>query len=330
MAKELSTLAKMGLDLYKGSTGEFSKEETLESFRQAMIDLNGGKTTFDFKSLRKNKTEMFEVMEEILAITLQEGLTNQFDEFVDVRNIAFGDKNIFMVDDYHLFQVATISAGNGNLRKQRLDRSPFSVSTNWKGIKIYNELELFLAGRVEWGRMLDKVNRSYLSQISADIYQAIVQAYGSLATPYKYSGSFDRTELNKLVQHIQTITGGREVTVYGTKLALQQATPAYVSYNMMDERNQTGFFRVIDGIRFVEIKQAHVNGTDNFAVGDDFLLVVPNGDEKIIKLVVEGEPIIEDSTQNGMNADRTFDFTFSEKYGLGVVTASRYGAYILT
>jgi hypothetical protein len=164
--------------------------------------------------------------------------------------------------------------------------------------------------------------------LAADIYAAIQTGYNALTAPYLHQGTADRVELLKLVEHVRAATN-RDAVVYGTKLALQQFTPQFVQYGgqMIDQRNQDGFFRVIDGIRMVEIRQAHTPGTDNFAIGNDFVLVVPQGEEKIVKVVLEGDPVIRE-VQN-MNADDSIEYEFRKKYGVGVITSTRYGAFIL-
>jgi hypothetical protein len=323
-------LTMLAYDVYQKNTGEFSVSSSEETLREKLIALNGGSTKINYKSFRRNKVEIFEAMEEILGILITEGITNQFDEFVELKNLAFGDTNFFMVEDYRLFPVATVSAGNGNMRRQRMDREPFQVSTKWKGVKIYDELERFLAGRVDWARMINKVARSFSAQISADIYKAIQTGYNALTAPYVYSGSADRVQLLELAEHIEAAVQ-REVTIYGTKIALQNFSPAYVptAGSTIEDRNTEGFFRVIDGMKFVEIKQAHVPGTDTFAIGDKFLLVIPQGEEKIVKMVIEGEPIIDETTSRTMNSDRSVEYEYQQKYGVSVLTSGRYGAYLL-
>jgi hypothetical protein len=327
-----SKIAKLGIDLYHGNLGNFSKEEAENAFRRAIFDLMGGSEKFDRKAFRRNKTAIFEVTEEILDVLITEGIEQQFADFVDYRNVGYGDKIAFMVEDYHLFNVAVIANGNSNITRQRLERAPFFVTTQSRGVKIYEEWQRFLSGKVDWAQMVNKVQRSFNAQIAADIYNAIVAGYSALNAPYKYTGSFDITQYNTLLQHIRAATD-RDPLVAGTRLALQKVVPPFVAYNgqMIEQRNQDGFFRIVDGVTHIELKQAHVPGTDTFAIADNFLLVVPAGEEKIVKLVLEGEPeIVETTTMPGQNADDTVEYLFKKKYGVGVVTSTKFGAYILS
>jgi hypothetical protein len=329
MSAETNKIVRLGIDLAKGATGTFSTDEAEHTLRQSLVALTGGEK-FDARAFRRNKVAIFEVMEDILDVLITEGIENQFADFVDYRNVNHGDKPVFMVDDYKLFPVATIAAGNNNIRRQTLDRSPFNVSTAYKGVKFYEDLELFLAGRVDWNKLITKVQKSFNAQIAADIYNAIVAGYSALTAPYTYTGVWDLTQFNTLVTHVEAATD-RQAFVAGTKLALQKATPAYVAYNgqAVVDRNNDGFFRVVDGVTMMEIKQAHTPGTDNFAIANNFLLALPAGEEKIVKLVLEGEPEIKEVTNNA-NEDDTMEYLFKKKYGVAAITSSKYGVYILS
>lgn len=329
MNAENNKIVSLGLDVFKGSTGNFSADEAEHSLRKSLIALTGGEK-FDARAFRRNKVAIFEVMEDILDVLITEGIEDQFGDFVDYRNVNHGDKPVFMVDDYKLFPVATIAAGNNNIRRQTLDRSPFNVATSYKGVKFYEDLELFLAGRVDWNKLINKVQKSFNAQIAKDIYDAIVTGYSALTAPYTYTGTFDLTQFNTLVMHIEAATE-RQAFVAGTKLALQKAAPSYVAYNgqVVADRNNDGFFKVIDGVTMMEIKQAHTPGTDNFAIGNNFLLALPAGEEKIVKLVLEGEPEIKETVGNA-NEDDTMEYLFKKKYGVAALTSSKYGVYILS
>jgi hypothetical protein len=58
---------------------------------------------------------------------------------------------------------------------------------------------------------------------------------------------------------------------------------------LVADRNNDGFFKVIDGTTFAGIKAISCSWVlTTFAIGN-FLLVLPTGEEKIVKLVFEGE-----------------------------------------
>lgn len=321
----MNEIVSLALDTYRGNLGEFaSKEQANKTLRQAFYDI-AGTDKIDYKTLRRHKTEIFEVIEEALAILVVEGITNQFDDFVEIRNLAWGDTNIFNIEDNNLFKVATIADGTGNLRRQRLDSGSITIATETKGVKIYEELYRFLAGRIDWNKMVDRVAKSYQNQIANDIYAEVYNAYDILTAPYQVSNSgvFDEAKLLTLIGHVEASTG-MECVILGTKTALAKVTPAVVSDNMKDTLNTLGYYGQFKGTEMRAIKQAHSVGTQNFAINDAFLMVVPKTPDKFVKLVLEGEAFILEDAE-GKKADMSIDYTFIQKAGTTVLKSAQFG-----
>ena len=69
-------LVKLSREIYKNKFqhDKFSANDANEVLRQAFIDLNGGSTKLDYKAMRRNGAQMFEILEEILQNTVLEGL----------------------------------------------------------------------------------------------------------------------------------------------------------------------------------------------------------------------------------------------------------------
>lgn len=325
-------IVQLAVDHYKGRITNFSKDETEHTLRSSLAEILDLSSHKNFRrAMQANGRAMFDVMEDVLDVLIVEGLEDQFDQFVDAKTAAIGDKPAFMVDDYKLFSVATIAAGTNNIRRQKLDRQAFYVETEYKGVKIYAELEEYLAGKVDFSKMIAKVQRSMNAQLAADISSAIVAGYSALTSPYTYTGAWSITEFNRMIQHVEAATGVKAMVI-GNRTSLQKVAPANIAYNgqIIESRNQLGFYSMIDGTTLYEIKQSHVPGTDTFAVGD-YLLVVPAGDERIVKVLIEGDAIIEDSSSGeNRNADQSIEYTFEKKYGVGVITSTKYGVLLLS
>ncbi|MDY8023388.1 hypothetical protein [Paenibacillus polymyxa] len=322
-------LIQLGIDIAQGTTGNYSKEESNAKFREALNKLTGSEDGhFDAKAFRRNKTEIFEIIEEVVDARVEEGLKNQFDQFVDVRSVKFGDKLSFLPETDELFEVAEIAGGTNNLNRQRLTHGkPYQVSTGWEGVKIYDELERFLAGYVDWEKLIDKIERSYQQKISEKIFLALQGAYNSIPVPYSTGGTWDAEKFNDVVAHIEAATGLTPLVI-GTRKAVRKATPSFVSEKMKDERNAKGYFETIDGITFGVIPQAHKIGTTDFVIDDNVLLILPNGNEKIVKLIFEGQAITNDEGER-INADMSKEYSLLKKYGVGVLTSTKFGVYKL-
>lgn len=316
-------VVKLAIDTYKGSLGEFSKEDANEALRKALVEINGGSEKIDYKSFRRNKLEIFEIVEQALDVVVADYLESQFGEFVEIRNVALGDAIQFNIKDNSLFKVAVVSDGTSNLRRQRIDKGSLTVDTKIRGVKIYEEMTRFLAGRIDWVEMVNRVASSYNAQIATEIYQAIYNAYNTLGATYAVTGNASEDEVGTLVQHVESANNA-EAVIIGTKVALRKIAPSVVSDAQKGQRNELGFYAMVNGVELREIRQVHKPGTDEFAIDDSFVLVLPKGGEKLVKLVIEGDSVIKETENQG---DFSMEYLFLKKSGIAVLSGGKFGIY---
>lgn len=322
MRTKLTDLQQLSFDTYKGQVQKYSVSEANDAIRKVIKDACGGE--WNFYNFQKNKWDVYQVMAEILSIATGDIFIDQFNEFAEVHDVELGDSTTFLIENTDLFRVATIADGNTDIRRQNISGKKVTVSTDRVGIKIYTELDLFIAGRVDFAKMINRVTLSYNAEIGKRVYNAIYNSYSGLVAPYSDTGVFASDKLASMIAHVESKTGQKAV-VYGTKKALGKITNATPSERMKDELNLMGHFGYFEGTVLLELPQAHVAGTDTFAVADDFLLVVPNG-EKIVKIVLEGQPEVYD-TPAGVRNDSQIEFFFSRKAGIGCLVGKTWAIY---
>lgn len=317
-------LVKLASDIFKNELGQFSKEQANETLRKALVELNGGKTKFDPKSFRRNKTEIFEIIEVALDEALNNIIDTQFNDFVETRNLNWGDTNEFLLPNRDLFKVAMVADGTGNLLRQRLgDKGRLVVETHDYGIKIYEELHRFLAGRIDWVELINKVAKSFELQLAEQIYKSIYDSYNTLSTTYKASGTFSEAVLLEMIQHVEAATG-QEVVIFGTKNALAKIATAKESDGMKDTINTLGHYGMFKGTNLREIKQLHKYNSDSeFAIDNNMLMLLPVGDLKIAKLVIEGDSIIDEFENK--QGDMSKEYMLIKRYGLATIPTHRFG-----
>jgi len=324
-----ANLVKLAKGIYnnKFSHEKYSKNDAVEVLKQAFIDLNGGSTKLDYKALRRNGAEMFEIMEEILENTVLEGLPDDsfFSQFVEFRNVALGDQNSFYVPDNTMLVVSEIADGTTALRRQRMDvGTNTSIATSWKGIKIYEHLSRLISGRVDFNEMLASLEKAFKLKINDDIYTAFTGAFTSLPGVFNQSGSYDEDVLISLVEHVEAATG-KNAIITGTMKALRKVTTATVSDNAREDVYKMGYYGSFNGTPMMRIKQVHTVGTYTFKLSENDIYVTTS-DEKPVKFVTEGEArILSGDAMN--NADLTQDYFFANQYGTGVVITDLFGKY---
>ena len=127
----------------------------------------------------------------------------------------------------------------------------------------------------------------------------------------------------KLAERIQ-IKSRRPVAIYGTKLALNKvAQLTNMSGAMKDELNKFGYLGTVSGMRLIEIPQAFKVNSDEFALADDTLLILPEG-EKVVGVVMEGDAIVNEP-DNMSRHDMQLGFETMKKLGVSVLQMKVYG-----
>ena len=283
---EFNDIVKLAVDAYHGNVEKYSTSQSMDTLRQALVDLNGGSTMLDYRKIRDGECKgLFTIVETILSRTVVEGLQSNdfFNALVEFRNVAEGDKNLFIVEDDNLFVVSEIAAGTQALRRQRLGgSSETSIPTARKGVKIYEELNRVLSGRVDFNHFINKVAASFSNQLLEDINAvwmgATAEQMGGI-TYFPAAGAYDEDELMELIAHVEAAASGKPATIVGTRKALRNLKPAMDSDGFKNDMYNQGYVGKFYGTPVVCLPQRHKIGSTEFTMSDDFLTIIA-GDQK--------------------------------------------------
>lgn len=322
-------LVKLAVDCYKGhAAGNYSTDDNMTVLKNALIEANNGSNKLDFKAIRDGKCNgLFALVEEILTKTIVEGLPDSSPvfNFVDSKSVALGDKASFYVPDNSLLTVADVASGTQGIRRQRVEfGKTLNVDTQVKAIKIYEELDLVLAGRIDFNEFIDRVAKSFQTQINNDIVNTFLGTYSKVVAPYQQSGTYSEATLLTLIDHVEAATG-MTAKILGSRTAVRKITTAVTADKAKDDMYNMGYVGSFNGTPVFALKNGHKIGTTDFILKDTDLYVVA-GDDKFIKFVTEGDVtmITGDPMAKG---DFTQEFTMLQKYGIAVVLSQAFGVY---
>ena len=331
-------IVKLAVDSYKGNTlGNYSAQETQDTLRKALIDLNGGSTKLDYRALRDHP-EMFSIIEEVITRTTLEGLpeTNPLFGFTEFRNVALGDSYKFEIkNDNETFVVSQIAEGTQGIRRQRLlGRQVITPDVKLYGVKIYEELNRILSGRVDFNDMINKVAVGFQKKLNEDILLATQSAFSGLTTPYKQSGSFDIDKLMLLIDHVEAATGMTATVITSKQGARNIANVIGITdttHNMgkgaasaMEDVYNFGYYTHIGPNPVLAMNNAHAAGTNTLILDNDIYVVA--SDDKFIKQITEGETLIINGDPY-KNADLSQEYFCAQRWGLAVIMAGIAGYY---
>ena len=283
---EMNDIVKLAVDAYHGNVEKYSVKQSMDVLRQALVDANGGSTTLDYKKIRDGECKgLFTLIETILTRTVVEGLQGNefFNAMVDFRNVNEGDKNLFIVEDDNLFVVAEAADGTQGIRRQRLGGSTeTSIPTKLHVVKIYEEMNRVLSGRVDFNHFINKVAESVRQQLLNEIYTlwsgATAEQMGGV-TYFPNAGAYDEDELLDLISHVEAAAGGKTATIVGTKKAIRNLKSAIVSDNAKNDLYNMGYYGKFYGTPAVVVPQRHKVGSSEFVMDDDVLTIIA-GDDK--------------------------------------------------
>lgn len=329
----MNDVVKLALDIRHGTVpSQYSASDAKEALRQALIEANGGSSTLTMKSIRSGANDgLFALIEQIIQISNEEGLqaNDFFNRYVEYRNRALGDSDVFHIPDDSLFLVSEIAEGSQSIRRQKMEAgSDVTVRTRLRGIKIYEEVVRLMAGRVDLNTFIDTVQRSMTNENLNDIYAQFVKAMNSIEAPYSEgltaTGSFNEDRLLNIIDHIEAATG-KTAVIMGARSALRKINTAVVADQARTDMYNMGHFGSFNGTDMVCLKQRHKIGSTNFILPENEVYIMAS-DDKFIKHVTEGEVLM---LTSGLydNVDLTQEFFMTERTGNAVIMSSVAGIY---
>ena len=318
MKTVMTDLQKASLDAYKGASADkqFSAHDLNDIVRNAITSAVGGE--WNYYAFMDKRYQVFAVISEVLPVAVNASLGGRFDGIADFKDEAMGDETSFQVFDNSLYKVVTAARGTKGVERQTLVDKNFKVPTAAKMVRIYTELDLFMAGRVDWTMMVARVADSIANEIGIMVANAIYSSYTDVATNNKATGAFDADTLMDIIEHVKAATGAVNVNIMGTSTALGRIADGFGYSN--DEKqaaNGMGYYGQFRGTSLIQLPQAYLPKTDTFAVNRNYVIVAP-ADEKLVKVALEGPAVVEMSDAM-LREDLQPEFLFGRRIGAAAI-----------
>ncbi|MEG1562309.1 MAG: hypothetical protein RR365_01030 [Bacteroides sp.] len=330
---EKNAILNLAFDMTRGVVpAEYSDKDPSDVLRQALVEANGGSTKINRKNLRRNGAEIYEIIEELIPCIVVEGLRG--DEFymnlVEERRAAEGDNFEFWAEANSSFVVSTIADGIATPRRQRIgEKTKVSVTTYPHIIRMYEEWSRFMANRIDWGELVNKVSTGFKLDLFNDIFttfSTVSATTPGLSSTYVSAGTYSEEALLSIVEHVEAATD-KTAYIIGTKAALRKCTTAVVSDEAKSAYYNGGFYGKVAGVDMVAIKNRHQVGSTAFILPDNVVFVIAS-DDKPIKVCYEGEGEIKETSEG--NADMSIEYVYLEKIGVGLLVNGPIGKYTIS
>lgn len=335
----MNDLVKIIYDTYKGEIptkySSISKTERDEAIRLELLNALGIEK-FDKKSFRKawreNKNKVYAIIEEVANQIMIDGEYQKsafFNQFVEVRNLALGDKPEFYVEGKNELIVSEFSGSHFDLRRSRLDvGQSFTPSMKDFGVKVYEYYERVASGRASIDKLVSLIANAIDKKL-AEISQAtFTVAMEKLPTTFTVSGSYNEDNILTMLAHLEATNGEKPILV-GTATAirkLQGVVDVKYSDKMKDQRNEEFILPIWNGYTCMEVAQGHKIGTFEFNMPVNKIYAICGNDTKVVQLLLEGDTEVKEISDGTDNADRSLETAVTFKAGCSVAYNKMIGS----
>lgn len=337
---------------FKGTSPatEFSVKDVKETLRAELRALAPNKYEYE-----KNKLEIFQIIQESFDEVLPDYVGNFIGQFAEIKSVPNGQRASFIVKRGRRRAKTFVTEVGlaGVYEAFRLDVDTFEVSAKAYGGAAYIDFERTLDGSEDLVEPLQLLLDGLQEAIYKELLKALIAATQHSDMPAANIASttnFDPAQMQRLCTIAKNYGGGNAVIfatpefvqemgpdaigmpIYGpyalpaTPVAGQQpgyATPVY-NPNDIASIAATGYITMFRGTPIVQLPQAFVDeNNDTYQVPPQYAFIFPAGNQKIIKVVFEGDTDVRD----WQHRDRQMEIEIYKKFGVAILTTNDWCVY---
>lgn len=304
---------------------ELTREYAEELLREKFNELAPNR-----KALRRNKIEIFELIEETIDEVFPVRANGVFDKFAEFKTFNNGDKPIFRMPKgkgvIRRF-IHRVALGVPMLRT-RLDKQSQTMDMFALGGAVYIEWEHYLSGEYSFVDLCNALIDELINAVYDEIISALNTAVNGTTfkkTHTELTDAFSVEGMLALISYAKTYGAGGATILGSPSMVARIKDADFLSdadKNDVRERGYVGKFRGADVV--VIEQQYDKDGKALFP--DDVLFVFPSGsrpEDKFIKIGYEGDTEIKDKE----NDDRSLTYEVYAKLGVMLGNADGIGAY---
>lgn len=341
-----------GSDIYDDELGRnMSKSEVNDTIREICFEELGITEKSTEKQLKRalnsdKALALNEVIEEVIETKIQYGLSEDdfYNKYVEIRNLADGDRNEFYVEDDVILTVSKMGTSHHDISMQRLGYGQtYSLPTDMYGIKVGTDLRLFLTGRKDWNAFVDATAKAYLNKIQTLIAAEFATGVNLIPVPSNLTGTGALTPdtptvpgtkgaFDAIIEKVESANNCPAV-VMGTKTALKNLNNIcdvdWLSLGQKDAFANTGIIGMYEGTELYAIPQKFADKTlTTPIVNNGILWIMPQIDDKFIKLVDGGEVELTINEVGGTKDDLQ-SYELQRRIGIGTLMSRYHGVWTI-
>jgi len=280
-----------------------------------------------YKSFRRNKIEIFELVEENVDEILPKRVDDAYGGFVEYQILDQGQKPKFKTKKGKrgLLNFITKVGLGGVIERTRLDVDYINMTMEAYGGAVYVEFERFLDGVVDWTDLINAIIDGIMEKINLQIQATLIASFTGLTSNMKVqANAFVPSQMGQLITNVQSYGDNVVIFCTPTFAGTIEETPGFITDMDKTERREFGRIGKFRGASVIVLPNAFADDTNTSKVlSDQYAFVIVTNESKIVKVAFEGETIVRETE----NSDMSIDFESYKKFGLTIVYSNMFCAY---
>ena len=329
---DINKLVEIGLKALnvKAPSKEFSVQDCKVAFDGEISNNFNCKNVAEWMRV---KPDVFELLQELADEYLPARLNATLGQFAEIRQVGQGNKVEFKVRKgwQRGKTFVTQVAPSGQYETFRLDISQFTVPVKAYGAGAVVEWERFLNGQESFVDLMQIIAEGIEDRIYEQI-QGILQGAADAmpSANVKVHTAFDPARMDALLAVVRAY-GRPEIwcsqefaATITNQVGFSAATPNMPAADLDDIRNQ-GYVGMYHGVRVIVLPQSFTDETNaTKVINPQYAYVIPAGEERIVKIVLEGDTQIREYDKDSGGMDWSTGIQMYKKVGLAMVTNPNY------
>lgn len=327
----INELRELALHAVKGTApAEFTVENVNAAFLDGLKEFAGS-----YNQFMKNRYDLYDIIIESIDEILPRDVIANIGAFAEVQVVGQGQKAMFRkkLGRARAKKFLTQVGLSGVYETFRLDSDTFEVAAHAVGGGATIDFERMLDGAEDLAEVVGIVTEGLTNAVYVEVERALVAAYDNMPTTNKYKGNWSADEMVKLLTIVRAY--GSPVIFAPPEFIAKMGADAIVpvatgtgqgvySPKDIDAIHDTGFIKVFRGAPVVEIPQSFIdeNNVETY-VNPSRAYVFPAGDEKVVKVVLEGATQIRDHE----NKDNSMEVYAWKKMGCAILHHNNWCTY---
>lgn len=330
----IDQIKELALHSVRGTApADFSVDSVNAALRDALRELGGSINKFN-----KNRYDIYEIFLTVADEIIPQRVIDTLQAFCEIKTVRQNEKAIFRthVGKERARKFITRVALSGVYEHFRLDVDNFEVPTTAVGGGATIDFERWLDGAEDLNELMDVLLNGMTDAIFGEVQRALHAAMTAANRPAAnlvIANTFNPAKMVALGGVVRSY--GSQAMIFAPPefigaMGPDAIAPVGANYQGVyhpqdiDAIHNTGYINLFRGMPVIEIPQSYTDRSNTTTwIDPQVAYVLPLGNEKVVKLVLEGNTQIDDFK----NRDRSREVDVYRKVGVGIVSNHNWGIY---